>query len=171
MSLACSGGPRPPGAPTLSRSPEHAQLRSHHGSHTSAIHTYVWRGQRARRRAPCLCAIGARATGAQPALALACAPVHDMLMLHTRRTGAMTVWRVRSSGRCKGKGARENRAWFGFYMRWAVGEGLGACWCATVCCVSACPVLSIASDREFDLFQRTYRLSRALKDGRLPSLY
>ena len=109
-------------------------------------------GQRARRRAPC-----ARSVRGSPETSLRSpwsAPVHDMLMLHTRRTGAMTVC---AHGRCNCK-AKElvNRAWIGLYMRWAVGEGPGVCCCATVCCVSAS--LSIASDREVDLFQRTYRV-------------
>ena len=63
-------------------------------------------------------------------------------MLHTRRMGAM---RCALMGGARAKDL-VNRAWFGFYMRWAVGEGPGACCCATVCCVSAS--LSIASDRD-----------------------
>ena len=107
-------------------------------------------GQRARRRAPC-----ARSVRRPPETSLHSpwhAPVHVGLMLHTRRMGAM---RCALMGGARAKDL-VNRAWFGFYMRWAVGEGPGACCCATVCCVSAC--LSIAIDREFDLFQRTYRV-------------
>ena len=81
-------------------------------------------GQRARRRAPC-----ARSVRRPPETSLRSpwhAPVHDMLMLHTRRTGAMTVC---AHGRCKGKGARESRL---DWVLHAMGSGRGS-GCVLLC--------------------------------------
>ena len=76
-----------------------------------------------------LCAIGARATGAQPALALACScafqgPVR--VMSHTSRTGTM---RMCAHGRCQGKGARESLLDWALH---AIGSGRGS-GCVLLC--------------------------------------
>ena len=91
---------------------------------SAAQHVCGMDGQRARRRAPC-----ARSVRRPPEPSLRSpwhAPVHDMLMLHTRRTGAMTVC---AHGRCKGKGARESRL---DWVLHAMGSGRGS-GCVLLC--------------------------------------
>ena len=117
-------------------------------------------GQRARRRAPC-----ARSVRRPPETSLRSpwhAPVHDMLMLHTRRTGAMTVC---AHGRCKGKGARESRL---DWVLHAMGSGRGS-GCVLLC--NGLLRLCVSVDRERSRVRPLPAyVSRALKTGRLSSL-
>ena len=117
-------------------------------------------GQRARRRAPC-----ARSVRRPPETSLRSpwhAPVHDMLMLHTRRTGAMTVC---AHGRCKGKGARESRLDWALH---AMGRGRGS-GCVLLCNGLLRLCVSVERERSRGRPLPAY-VSRALKTGRLSSL-
>ena len=104
---------------------------------SAAQHVCGKDGQRARRRDPC-----ARSVRRPPETSLRSpwhAPVHDMLMLHTRRTGAMTVC---AHGRCKGKGARESRL---DWVLHAMGSGRGS-GCVLLC--NGLLRLCVSVDRE-----------------------
>ena len=111
-------------AESIASTVEAQAIPSRNSSSSAARHVCGKDGKRARRVVAC-----ARSVRRPPEASLRSpwhAPVHARLMLHMRRTGAMTVC---AHGRCKGKGARESRL---VWVLHAMGSGRGS-GCVLLC--------------------------------------